>query len=140
MRLWSINPSKLDPKGIVALWREGLLAHKVLRGETVGYRNHPQLDRFRGNLNLLSEYLHVVCDDADRRGYNFDRSKLPEQRGVWLGTFVTTGQIRYELEHLASKVMVRTGKVLNATMNDVHPVFTAVIGPIEPWERIGGDK
>ncbi|HQT25728.1 MAG TPA: pyrimidine dimer DNA glycosylase/endonuclease V, partial [Burkholderiales bacterium] len=47
MRIWSLHPKYLDPKGLVALWRESLLAQAVLRGETQGYRNHPQLDRFR---------------------------------------------------------------------------------------------
>jgi len=30
MRLWSLHPRYLDAKGLVALWREGLLAQKVL--------------------------------------------------------------------------------------------------------------
>ena len=47
MRLWSIHPRSLDARGLVALWREGLLARKVLRGRTRGYRHHPQLQRFR---------------------------------------------------------------------------------------------
>lgn len=47
MRLWSLPPSLLDAKGLVALWREALLAQKVLQGETRGYRNHPQLARFK---------------------------------------------------------------------------------------------
>ena len=29
MRLWSLHPSLLDQKGLVALWREALLAQKV---------------------------------------------------------------------------------------------------------------
>ncbi|MFZ2406304.1 MAG: pyrimidine dimer DNA glycosylase/endonuclease V [Methylobacter sp.] len=33
--------------GLLALWREALLAQKVLRGESRGYRHHPQLARFR---------------------------------------------------------------------------------------------
>lgn len=32
MRLWSLHPSYLDAVGLVALWREGLLARKVLQG------------------------------------------------------------------------------------------------------------
>lgn len=37
MRIWSLHPSYLDAKGLVALWRETLLAQKVLLGATVGY-------------------------------------------------------------------------------------------------------
>jgi hypothetical protein len=44
MRLWSLHPCHLDAKGLVALWREGLLAQKVQACETNGYRNHPQLE------------------------------------------------------------------------------------------------
>jgi len=47
MRLWSLHPKYLDSKGLVALWREGLLAKKVLEGGTKGYRNHPQLERLK---------------------------------------------------------------------------------------------
>ncbi len=47
MRLWSLHPSHLDSRGLVALWREALLAQKVLRGLTRGYKHHPQLARFR---------------------------------------------------------------------------------------------
>jgi len=38
MRLWSIHPSYLDRQGLLAVWREGLLALKVLKGETIGYK------------------------------------------------------------------------------------------------------
>ena len=49
MRLWSLHPKYLDTKGLLALWREGLLAQKVLAGKTKGYKNHPQLDRFKAH-------------------------------------------------------------------------------------------
>ena len=47
MRIWSLHPQYLDRQGLTAAWREGLLAQKVLTGTTKGYRNHPQLRRFR---------------------------------------------------------------------------------------------
>jgi hypothetical protein len=47
MRIWSVHPRYLDRQGLTAGWREGLLAQKVLTGTTKGYRNHPQLRRFR---------------------------------------------------------------------------------------------
>ena len=47
MRLGSLHPRYLDAKGLVRLWREGLLARKVLQGATKGYQHHPQLQRFR---------------------------------------------------------------------------------------------
>jgi len=38
MRLWTIHPKYLDAKGLVALWRETLLAKHVLEGKTPGYK------------------------------------------------------------------------------------------------------
>ncbi len=35
MRLWTLHPKYLDPRGLVALWREALFAQAVLRGWTV---------------------------------------------------------------------------------------------------------
>jgi hypothetical protein len=43
MRLWSLHPQYLDPAGLVAVWREGLLARAVFAGQTTGYKHHPQL-------------------------------------------------------------------------------------------------
>jgi Pyrimidine dimer DNA glycosylase len=60
MRLWSIHPSFWDRQGLVAVWREALLAQKVLQGETKGYRSHPQLQRFRSSgdpLGAIAAYL-----------------------------------------------------------------------------------
>jgi hypothetical protein len=47
MRLWTLHPQYLDAKGLVAVWREALLAQHVLSGATTGYRRHPQLQRFK---------------------------------------------------------------------------------------------
>ena len=33
MRIWSLHPEYLDSRGLVALWREALLAQAVLRGQ-----------------------------------------------------------------------------------------------------------
>jgi len=44
MRIWSLHPKYLDSKGMVALWREALLAKQVLLNKTKGYKNHPQLN------------------------------------------------------------------------------------------------
>lgn len=79
MRLWSIHPQYLDPQGLVALWREALLARKVLSGLTKGYKHHPQLARFRScdnPIGAIDWYLSFVLDEARRRNYNFDASKI----------------------------------------------------------------
>ena len=83
MRLWSLNPSYLDSKGLVALWREGLLAKAVLSGETRGYKNHPQLERFKSQRDpqaAINAYLLEVHREAERRGYRFDILKLDATR------------------------------------------------------------
>ena len=77
MRLWCLHPRYLDARGLVALWRDALLAQALLRGETRGYRHHPQLARFRARLVALANTLRAQA----------------------------------------------------------HPVFRAIAGNIEPWER-----
>ena len=67
MRLWSLHPRYLDRAGLVALWREALLAQAVLRGATRGYRRHPQLVRFRSHPDpegAIAAYLEGICREA----------------------------------------------------------------------------
>jgi hypothetical protein len=76
MRLWSVHPKYLDSRGLVALWREALLAQAVLRGRTNGYVHHPQLQRFRAQpspLGAIADYLRGVHLEAVRRGYALRR-------------------------------------------------------------------
>ena len=141
MRLWSVHPSLLDRVGLVALWREALLAQKVLLGATKGYRHHPQLDRFRQSSNpirAIASYLWSIADEAQERGYDFDLSKITMRRGR-VRIRVTTGQLAYELTHLKKKLRSRDPKRLRlAGMRQAvkaNPVFNAVEGPIAPWER-----
>jgi hypothetical protein len=143
MRVWSIHPQYLDSRGLVALWRETLLAQAVLRGETKGYRNHPQLDRFKNHSDpqgLIALYLQSVCDEATNRGYKFDRSKIHPVEGIYTLP-VTQGQIEYEWQHLMEKLRVRQPDVhqkwLNVTSPALHPLFTACPGEIEAWEKLG---
>lgn len=141
MRLWSLHPQYLDSKGLVALWREGLLAKKVLEGTTKGYRNHPQLERFRlqaAPVKAVCDYLHEVLAEARRRSYTFDESKLPERAHV-PAIPVTDGQMAHEAAHLLAKLRVRDPercRELEKQMHlDPHPSFTVVPGPVEQWER-----
>jgi hypothetical protein len=146
MRLWSLHPSLLDRTGLVALWREALLAQKVLAGTTKGYRHHPQLDRFRQSRNpdrAIANYLWSVADEAKERGYRFDVSKIALPRGM--ATLpVTTEQLAYELTHLKQKLGRRGTKRLQwSTKSEpvkVNSTFKAVEGPIAPWERTPKDR
>jgi len=140
MRLWSIHPRYLDAKGLVALWREALLAQAVLAGKTRGYRSHPQLDRFRAQANpsgCVAVYLREVADEAARRGYAFDRARIARTRTR--GRIdVTRGQMVYEWKHLMAKLGRRSPEwraSLRGEEPEPHPLFVVVEGPIAPWER-----
>ena len=142
MRLWSLHPKYLDPAGLVALWREGLLAQAVLRGATRGYRHHPQLIRFRearSPVGSIADYLRGVHGEAVQREYSFAASRISRVRdGQRL--LVTRGQLEYEWEHLMRKLRARSPldhKRLRAIVRpQPHPVFRVVRGPLAPWERL----
>ncbi len=141
MRLWSLHPRYLDSAGLVAVWREGLLARAVLRGATKGYRHHPQLERFRAAgqpVACLDTYLAAVCDEADRRGYRFDRGKLGRGR-VRGRLHVTAGQLAFEWAHLLAKVRRRrpahARTLARVRVSRPHPLFRVVPGPVASWER-----
>jgi Pyrimidine dimer DNA glycosylase len=139
MRLWSLHPSTLDRMGLLAVWREGLLAQKVLLGETKGYRFHPQLDRFRASGNptaAIGTYLSAVLDEATNRGYQFDASKIVTRR-LPLSITVTRGQLDFERQHLMKKLQIRDHarfRVLRSAAARPHPMLRVVTGGREPWE------
>lgn len=144
MRLWSLHPQYLDTKGLVAVWREGLLAQAVLQGGTRGYRNHPQLLRFQRSRNpvgSLTAYLWAIHAEARRRGYAFDGRKLGRNRVKYRLT-VTRGQLQYELRHLKNKLWVRDRRAyfkLSKVVNPrPHPLFRMIAGKIELWEKHSG--
>ena len=142
MRLWSIHPKYLDPKGLVALWREGLLAQNVIEGKTKGYKKHPQLIRFKETVNpvgAIASYLRFVIIEADNRGYKFDRSKIRNKK--FKGKIsVTTGQLEYEFEHLLKKLRKRESSIYRRLSEiieiEAHPLLIKVSGNIESWEVI----
>lgn len=142
MRIWSINPSYLDTKGLVAVWREGLLALHVLSGKTKGYTKHPQLQRFQEHptpLEAITHYLHYIANEADNRGYSFDRKKLLPMQDVTKIT-VTHRQLEYEINHLKEKLknrdLQRFISLGKETVFAVHPLFELIEGPIANWEKI----
>jgi hypothetical protein len=141
MRLWTVHPRYLDGKGLVALWREALLAKAVLCGRTRGYHHHPQLARFRAQpdpIACVDTYLAAVHGEAHARGYRFDRSKIGRSRSRRL-LAATTGQLAYEWRYLRRKLSIRSpawAREIRAVLSpDPHPLFMIVPGPIAPWER-----
>ena len=142
MRLWTLHPKYLDAKGLVALWREGLLARAVLRGETRGYKNHPQLDRFKAHPNpphAIDAYLHSVHTEAIERGYTFDLTKIGELRSTE-PIAATTGQLDFEWQHLLGKLSSRSPanyeRWRRLSVCEAHPLFRIHDGPVESWERV----
>lgn len=142
MRLWSLHPCYLDATGLVALWREGLLARAVLKKETLGYRHHPQLLRFREcgkPITAINQYLRVVFEEAAKRGYHFNADKLGRKEScprIW----ITEGQLGYEWEHLCAKLRQRdraqyqkNGEVVTIRP---HPLFKARAGGVASWEKL----
>ncbi|MDP9191399.1 MAG: pyrimidine dimer DNA glycosylase/endonuclease V [Acidobacteriota bacterium] len=141
MRLWSLHPQYLDSAGLVALWREGLLAQAVLLGRTRGYTQHPQLLRFREQPNpaaAIAAYLQHVLHEADQRGYSFDRSKLSRRKNT-AAVALTDGQLLLEWRHLKAKLRVRNPeryrRIVRLKEPLPHPSFVVVPGPVAAWER-----
>ncbi|HTO91794.1 MAG TPA: pyrimidine dimer DNA glycosylase/endonuclease V [Candidatus Sulfotelmatobacter sp.] len=141
MRLWTLHPRYLDARGLVALWREGLLARAVLRGQTRGYRRHPQLERFRLQplpRQWIDAYLAHVLLEAEARGYAFDRRKIRPARSR-TRLVATRGQLAFEWRHLMHKLRRRSPALhrrwRRVVRPEPHPLFRLRPGPVESWER-----
>lgn len=126
---------------MLALWREGLLAKAVLEGRTTAYRNHPQLERFKNHpmpQAAIDAYLWAVAEEAERRGYRFDRAKLGPRQSC-APILVTDGQLAYEWEHLQQKLQLRDPARFrqNEMTSEIlpHPLMQIVPGGVADWER-----
>jgi len=140
VRLWTLHPHYLDPRGLVALWREALLAQAVLTGRTRGYTRHPQLIRFRETPSpaaSIASYLSGICSEAARRGYCFDATRICPVDSIET-IAAPQGQLDYEWDHLMAKLRVRSPLWLagmgSVTRPDPHPLFRIVPGPVASWE------
>ena len=141
MRLWSIHPKYLDSVGLVALWRESLLAQKVLKGKTKGFKNHPQLKRFKDHAEpkqAILYYLLKIWEEAKLRGYNFDKRKIKALAEVEKIP-VSRSQLKFEFSWLCNKLKRRDSqqykKLLSFRKIESHPLFEIVEGEIEKWEK-----
>lgn len=142
MRLWSIHPQYLDAAGLVACWREALLAQKVLAGHTRGYTRHPQIQRFLEQPGAaIGDYLHGIADEADARGYRFRRELITHARDSSIRIPVTDGQLSYEWRHLMSKLATRSpnrhSELARIEHPLTHPLFDIVPGGVASWEVVG---
>ena len=141
MRIWTLHPRYLDRQGLLALWREGLLAQAVLRGKTRGYLHHPQLARFRQQpqpVAAIATYLAAVHREALRRGYAFDAGKIDKRRSPSRIT-ETSGQLLFEWRHLKAKLSLRSPALLSEVARvekpRPHPLFRIVAGQVRSWEK-----
>jgi hypothetical protein len=142
MRIWSIHPKYLDAQGLVAVWREALLAKNVLEGKTKGYKNHPQLNRFKVTKNpvdTINQYLSEIFFEASSRDYHFNKQKI-DWKFHRIELTVTIGQINYEVRHLLNKLEIRDtvkyDQLKSITKYESHPLFKVIGGDIEKWEVI----
>lgn len=141
MRLWSIHPRYLDRQGLTACWREALPAQAVIAGRTKGYTRHPQLECFQtypDPLEAIGVFLTGVQEEATRRGYRFDASRI-DHPGHGVRLLVSDGQVAFEREHLLGKLRARSPECVDALAGedtpDVHPMFGVDEGPVASWER-----
>lgn len=110
MRLWSLHPRYLDKYGLIALWREGLLAQAALNGGAKGYQNHPQLNRFKQTENPLSaigSYLSFIVSEALSQGYKFNHEKILFPNFTENLMPVDAATMAFEAEHLKAKLLLR---------------------------------
>ena len=144
MRLWTLHPKYLDRQGLIALWREGLLAQNVLAGKTKGYIHHPQLHRFKRCENpsaAMAAYLKGVLLEASCRGYVFNPGKINPYH-FNKNLLETEGQLLYEWEHLMAKLRTRSPCVYqdwrSVSCPESHPLFRIIPGEVASWERRKG--
>ena len=142
MRLWSIHPKYLDTKGLLAVWREALLAKKVLQGNTKGYQEHPQLIRFRNNsspINAINIYLNEIFKESKKRNFAFDAKKIdPLKKCNRIS--VSSEQVKYEFKHLLNKLkerdIIKYNQIKWIKRIETNPLFCKRKGKIEDWEKI----
>jgi len=146
MRLWSIHPRYLDGKGLGGVWMEALLAQAVLLDRTRGWKSHPQLLRFKNHgapIFAIGYYLLKIHEEADGRGYSFDKSKIMKPREIAEKIKLTEGQMFYELKILKERMEKRNPMKYREIVKleeegeriEPHPLFKLIKGDVEPWER-----
>lgn len=141
MRIWTIHPRYLDRHGLLAVWREALLAQAVLLGKTKGYTHHPQLVRFRKQRSPaagIASYLVSVHAESIVRNYHFDYSLIHRYR-MRKSIPETYGQLLFEWNHFLSKIRKRSpdtfARIQGITEPEPHPLFEIVPGEVQDWEK-----
>ena len=144
MRLWTLHPKYLDAKGLVAAWREALLAQAVLRDRNDWLPKPSSTDPVPP-LTLTGSKYRVLSSRAACRGKPAWVSVRPRKdrlpRGGRSRLKATLGQLGYEWKHLRAKLAIRDKAWLaslgRVARPDAHPTFRVVPGDVEDWE-VGG--
>lgn len=131
MRLWSIHPRYLDKYGLIALWRESLLAQKVLNGGASGYKDNPQLLRFKDTkdpLKSIGSYLSMIASEGARQGYKFNHEKIIYPNFDQNVMPVSQGEVSFEVRHLKDKLKLRDKakytELSKTPKVEANPIFT----------------
>jgi len=145
MRLWSLHPSYLDSEGLNGVWREGLLAQAVLLGKTTAWKNHSHLTRFKNHeqpISAIGFYLLKIHEEADNRGYKYNKSRILNSFENVNPINVTEGQLKYEFKLLLERLENRDPpryKIFDLNQREIiprpHPLFLPIEGDVEPWEK-----
>ena len=84
--------------------------------------------------------MRLVLIESEKRGYHFDKTKLPVQCIPVDFIMESQGQLDYEWQHLLKKLRVRNPdrfrSVSNVKSPDPNPIFRIVPGGISSWESI----
>ena len=132
MRICHISPKLLDTKGLVALWRETLLAQSAIYKNTRSWKNHAQLRPFKIHKDFsvceyLSNYLHIIAKEAKNRTYNFDTAKILFTYNNKIPKITTTLEyILQEWKLLTARYKIRSQNFWLYVKNkpiEVHPSF-----------------
>lgn len=142
MRIWSLHPSYLDWMGLGAQWREALLAQKVTEGKTKGWKNHPQLDRFKYHpkpMEAVGYYLKGIHDESLTRRYKYNYSKILYPDSVVDLINLSQDQLQYEFDLLQERLKKRTPEKYeeNRGIKELraHSLFKVIPGLPEKWEK-----
>jgi hypothetical protein len=116
-------------------------------GAYEGVQRPSQLIRFKQSpdpILYIGTYLYHIYLEGVRRGYRFDAGKiLVYDLGVEKLS-VKEGQLKYEFTHLLNKLRWRNlekyRELVSVKHVEPHPLFKAVPGGIEEWERLPPKK
>lgn len=110
MSLWTVHPKYLDKQGLIALWREGLLAQKSLNGELDIELNNQVWQQFKNSenpLKAIGTYLSFIASEGARRGYKLGHEKIIYPNFDDNKFDIRPQDLIFEMKHLRDKLKLR---------------------------------